>query len=1344
MKKPLLVALIGVAIVLFLPNHLYAKRHYLNSFQVEDGLSQNMVYCIAQDSQGFMWFGTQDGLNRFDGEEFKVFKYDANKPGCIGGNGCFALMEDARGNMWVATNNGVSIYNPRYERFERLEMTDDMGRKVSGTARDVLADSQGAMWVVVQEEGLFRLDSLGDKSFFAIDYGSGCNLRGAVVDEVGNVWLATYGGGLLKMNIDSRKIEQYLFGPQGSEANNINDLLLLDDKTLLVGSSMAGLQAFDMASGRAEPYAPMGQAAGELFVRKIVRSRAGEIWIGTETGAYICNPLGTTPVVHLSHANNDPLSLSDNAVHTFYEDADGGMWIGTYFGGVNYIGAHSSDFEKFYPIGGQNSISGKCISEFCGDSYGRIWIGTEDAGLNLYNPQTGIFKSGFVPAKNIHSLLYENGKLWVGTFSNGLYVLSVSPSGQTSVVNHYDSTTSLRGLDSNSIYALKRDAAGRVWVGTISGLFVYDPRTDRFVQEQEGGINSCVNAVMQDSRGAMWVATLYNGVWTYDKSGAGWKNYPIPSLENGQMNYSCTSILECVSGEILVGTGGGGLYVYEAESDAFEVFKTTDDGLPNDVVLKLVEDGQGGVWGSTNNGLFRYSFVDERVDVYTHRDGLLCNQFNGNSGWRDSRGTIYFGGIKGFVSFEPERLLRVRTVPRVVFNSLQVNGREVAVGEGNPPLLEESVTLAREIVIPHTVKAFSLGLASLGYDYSGNATYAYKLEGFDNGWAYTTRGRITYANLPYGHYELVVNAIDSRGNSGDELRLKVYVRPPFYMTTVAKVFYVLLVLVVAWLVVHKTTKRRKWDEAERLRKFEAQKEKELYDAKIAFFTNITHEIRTPLSLIKMPLEEVLRNVSKDDINHDNLQIISNNTNRILSLVNELLDFRKVEANGLKVNYVRTNICGLMRSRVENFRPAARTKEVNIRWLVGLDELKVDVDSEIFTKIFDNLLANALNHAESLIEVSLKVVSSDNRFVIGVANDGARIAEELRDKIFEPFFKVDEKTPGTGLGLPFVRSLAELHEGGVSVGENQYGLTQFVLELPINHQGAFNIGVDAEPGVATDEMAVALPEGGEGGPKSVAEVEKVEEIELSSRPSVLLVDDNEEFLDFVAGQLHARYKIVKATNGLEALERLEENYVDVIVSDLAMPQMDGQELCRAVKEKLQYSHIPFIMLTADTSLHSKMDGLKVGVDEYVEKPFSTEYLVLRIDNLMGNRRKMVDSFKQLPEVMLDKSGHSKADENFINAIVEIIYKNIEKSNLNVDLLADEMSMSRATLYRKLKSITNETPTKFIQTIRLKRAAELLKRKEYRVNEVAFIVGFGSSSYFSKCFIKQFGVAPKDYV
>lgn len=1344
MKKTLIVALIGVAILLFSPNSLYAKRHYLSSYQVEDGLSQNMVYCIAQDSQGFMWFGTQDGLNRFDGEEFKVFKYEADKPGCIGGNGCFAMFEDAEGKLWVATNNGVSIYNPRYERFDRLDMTDDTGRKVGGTARDVFADPQGAMWVVVQEEGLFRLDSLGGKSFFPIDYGSVCNLRGAVADELGNMWIATYGGGLLRMDIKSRRVEQFLFGPQGSEANDVNDLLLLDDTTLLVGCSMNGLLAFDMTSGRYEPYAPMEQTASDLFVRKIVRSRSGEIWIGTETGAYICNPLGTTPVVHLSHANNDPLSLSDNAVHTIYEDVDGGMWIGTYFGGVNYIGAHSSDFEKFYPISGQNSISGKCISEFCGDSYGRIWIGTEDAGLNLYNPQTGIFKSGFVPAKNIHALLYDNGKLWVGTFSNGLYVLSVSPSGQTSVVSHYDSTTSLRGLDSNSIYAIKRDAAGRMWVGTISGLFVYDPRSDRFVQEQEGLINSCVNAVVQDSRGTIWVVTLHNGIWAYDKSEAEWKNYSVPSLENSQFNYSCTTILECVSGEILVGTGGGGLYVYNAEEDNFEPFKTTADGLPNNVVLKLVEDGQGGVWGSTNNGLFRYSFVDERIDVYTHRDGLLCNQFNGNSGWRDSRGTIYFGGIKGFVSFEPERLLRMRTIPRVVFNSLQVNGREVVVGEGNPPVLEESVTLAREIVIPHTVKTFSLGLASLGYDYSGNATYAYKLEGFDKGWAYTTRGRITYANLPYGHYELIVNAIDSRGNSGTVLQLKIYVRPPFYMTTVAKVVYVLLGLMVVWLVVWRISKRRKWDEAERLRKFEAQKEKELYDAKIAFFTNVTHEIRTPLSLIKMPLEEVLRNVDKNDVNHNNLQIISNNTNRILSLVNELLDFRKVEANGLKVNYVRTNICGLMKSRVENFRPAARTKEVNIRWLVGLDELKVDVDTEIFTKIFDNLLANALNHAESLIEVSLKVNSGENRFVIGVANDGDSIAEELRDKIFEPFFKVDEKTPGTGLGLPFVRSLVELHDGSVAVGENSHGLTQFVLEMPINHQGSFNIGVDAEVvGGGADEVADELGEMGEGA-KVAAEADAPEEFELGSRPSVLLVDDNEEFLDFVAGQLHSRYKIVKATNGVEALEKLEENYVDVIVSDLAMPQMDGQELCRTVKEKLQYSHIPFIMLTADTSLHSKMDGLKVGADEYVEKPFSTEYLVLRIDNLMGSRRKMVDSFKQLPEVMLDKSGHSKADENFINAIVEIIYKNIEKSDLNVDLLADEMSMSRATLYRKLKSITNETPTKFIQTIRLKRAAELLKRKEYRVNEVAFIVGFGSSSYFSKCFIKQFGVAPKDYV
>lgn len=1342
MKRIHLLAFVLAVVCLLLPNNIEAQRRYLRSCQVEDGLSQNMVYCIIQDSQGFMWFGTQDGLNRYDGENYRVFKSNVERDGAIRGDGCFALMEDENHNLWIGTNNGVSIYNPSKEKFIDFDLVDDSGHEVEGIARDIFRDAANNTWVVVAEKGLFSVDSLGRGRFFPLNYEGGCNLRSALSDESGNIWVATHGGGLLRFSPQTCQVEQFLITGEGADGNDINDLLLLDQNTLLVGSSLRGVLAFNIEKSAFESYAPLGSKYNNLFVRKIMRSRDGELWFGTETGVYVCNPLGTTPILHLKHNNNDPYSLTDNAAHTLYEDREGGVWIGTYFGGVNYVGAHSSDFEKFYPIGGDNTISGKCISEFCGDDYGHLWIATEDAGLNLYTPSTGRFARGFVPAKNVHSLLYHGGKLWVGTFSDGLYLLEVEPSGKTRIVRHYDSTTSLRGLDSNSIYALLRDAAGRIWVGTMNGLFRYDASKDLFYNVMEEKITSRVNDICQDSNGVIWVATARNGIWAYDKVSAKWEQYWFDNLASEVTPYSAETLLECASGEMLVGTAGGGVYAFNAEKGAFEQKLSTANGLPNNMILKLIDDGQGCVWGSTNNGLFRYSRADNNVITYAQHDGLLCNQFNNKSGYRDKNGTIYFGGIKGFVAFDPERLQRARTQPSVVFNSLEVNGAEVVVGEGKEPILEESITLADKIVIPHTVRTFSLGLATLGYDFGGDISYAYKLNGFDKSWIYTTSDRITYSNLPYGNYELSVNSIDSRGNEGEELKLIVDVKPPFYWTAVAKMLYVLLVIAVVWLLLYYTFRHQKVVEQERLREFEAQKERELYDAKIAFFTNITHEIRTPLSLIKMPLDEVLRNVDAGDVNYANLQIISNNTNRILKLVNELLDFRKVEADGLKVNYVHTNVCALMRGRVENFRPAARTKDISIRWSVVVDELKADVDVEIFTKIFDNLLSNALNHAESLIEVSLRVNAVENHFVVGVANDGDRIEESLREKIFEPFFKINDGTPGSGLGLPFVRSLAELHEGGVFIVDNPHGLTQFVIELPINHQGSFNIGF-----AAVENVEVANESGEPVADREVAMAaegaEDMDEVEFDNRPVVLLVDDNEEFLDFVAGQLKVYYRIIKANNGKEALKQLEEGYVDVIVSDLAMPEMNGQELCCAVKEKLLYSHIPFIMLTADTSLRSKMEGLKVGADEYIEKPFQTEYLVLRINNLLSSRKKIVDSYKHSPEMMLDTIVHSKADEYFLNRIVEIIHQNIEKSDLNVDLLADEMNMSRATLYRKLKSISELTPTKFIHLIRLKRAAELLKRKEYRVNEVAFIVGFSSSSYFSKCFYKQFGVLPKDY-
>jgi signal transduction histidine kinase/ligand-binding sensor domain-containing protein/DNA-binding response OmpR family regulator len=1303
------------------------NTYYLRSLQVEDGLSQNMVYCILQDSQGFMWFGTQDGLNRYDGQNVKVYKKDPKDPKSIGSNGLFSLIEDDDKNLWIGTTNGVYIYNPALDSFSRLETATDDGTRVEGIARYLYKDKSGVIWIAVMDQGVFRIGRDGKMKLYSLISRKGIpatNIRSLVVDSQGNVWVATYGSGLFCLNPKSGSTEQYLLSVENSAGSeDINDVYLLNEKKLIAGTVDEGAQYFDIEKKQFEPFMVKDASGQKLFVRKIMRSNDGLIWLCTETGVYIFNPR-TNETTNLRHINSDPYSLSDNAVHSFYQDREDGIWIGTFFGGVNYIGKSSSNFEKYYPVLGKNSISGKSISEFCQDDKGFIWIGTEDAGLNKFNPVNKNFENGFIPAKNIHALMYRNSELWIGTFADGLYILNL----KTNAIRSYKSSTKPGSLLDNNIYSIYCDYSGTTWVGTMSGLYQYKEKLNIFEHVLPDSITAQVNDIAEDGSGIIWFATLGEGLFSYDRTIDNWHHYKYLIHDQEVEGKMVSCLLIDSKQRLWIGTDGMGICRYDKGKDSFTGSLTSREGLPDDVVYRLVEDLQGNIWGSTNKGLFRLG-QDSSITTYTYASGLIGDQFNYKSGFRALDGTLYFGGIKGFVSFSPDDMTPNETIPPVVINSFQIYNKEVQVGNQKNSLLKTAITHTESIRIPYNISTFSLGFAALSYSSEGGNTYAYKLEGWDKDWIYTNSNKVTYSNLHPGKYIFNVIAANSDGTwNKDGAKLRIEILPPFYRTTLAYIIYLLLAIAVAYLVYRRISDRIKKRNEEQLNDFEEQKEKELYNAKIEFFTNITHELRTPLSLIIMPLEEIMKDIKKGDPNRANLSIISDNANRMLKLVNELLDFRKVETKGLEVSFANTDIVRSMESEISRFTPSAALKGIDLQVDIPASPFYADVDEEIFTKMLSNLMSNALKHASQKIKVSL--LPGSDRFKVSISNDGDTIPAKYADKIFLPFFRIDEKAQGSGIGLPFARSLAELHKGTLTLERSNTQLTTFVIELPVTQSHVFVI-----PSAAQETSSLVTAQ------SHNPAIE--EEMDLHNRKSILLVEDNEEFLSFVAKQLQVDYNVLKAGNGKQALDILDNAFVDIIISDIMMPVMDGMELCKAVKEDIRYSHIPFIMLTAKTTIQSKLDGMKIGTDEYIEKPFSADFLKARIENLLESRRKIVDSYKHSPEVALDTITYSKADENFLNRVADIIDQHIEETDLDVDKLAAAMNMSRATFYRKVKSISQLTPNDFIRLIRLKKAAELLKQKEYRVNEIAFIVGFRSSSYFSKCFFKQFGVLPKDF-
>lgn len=1322
--RPLLFLL--TTLLLLLPaNASQHSNFYFRSLGVEDGLSQNMVYAILQDRQGFMWFGTQNGLNRYDGNSFKVYKRNISDEKGLKSDAIFSLAEDTDGILWIGTDMGVFLYNPVFDSCTNLSMKTEKGLSITGTVRAIVRDKEGNMWLGGSEKGIFCVTPQKKIRFYPLNHylEKGQGIRSFCFDMDGNLWIATYQQGILKLNISTGETSQILISDmdKNTSGNDVNHLCILDSETLLVSTVSHGLLKLNLRNKEFTELLAKDENGKPLFVRYVCIDKNAHLWIGTENGLYIYSTQ-TGCVEHFQHIFNDSYSLSDNAIHFIYQDKEGGMWLGTFFGGVNYFAESYARFEKYYPITGSHSISGKSISEFCEDEKGNVWIGTEDGGLNCFNPLNRTFTQGYLSADNIHALLCDKDNLWIGSFSEGLFVLNLKDKR----IKNYRSALSEKTLSDDNIYSIYKDYTGIIWVGTMTGLHRYAPETDNFVRVCENNIFSQVNDILEDFDGVLWFATLGQGLFSYDRKQDKWEHYPTVVKTDATRGKMAICLLEDQRHHLWIGTEGAGMIRYDKQSRSFTNHFSMNEGLPNNVIYQLQEDANGYIWGSTNKGLFRLELPMGKVKTYTHADGLLGDQFNYKSGFVSQSGKMYFGGVKGFIVFEADKLESSLMPPNVVFNSFQVDNVEVPVG-GENALLECSIAYTQSVTLPHDQSIFSIGFTALNYASPQEMQYAYRLEGWDQEWIYVSQAhQATYSNLPSGEYTFCVKATNSNSTSNETVTcMKIRILPPFYLTVWAYIAYAILIVLIVFYAIRSYITRLQRRSAKAIELLQRKKEKELYNAKINFFTNITHEIRTPLSLIKAPLEEVIKEVKVSDSCYENLSIIQRNTNRLLKLVNELLDFRKAEAKDLQLNFTHTDVVAIIRDTIRRFTPAAKLQNIVFQEYISIERLMVDIDAEMLTKILSNLFSNALKHAASFIKVCLE--SGTDNFNLTIINDGDHIPPEQTERIFEPFVKLDENSMGTGIGLPLTRTLIEAHKGQIFVDTNNSNVA-FVIILPIRQEISITLKEDNKETVKEEQGkpvdTIALPNS-------------------EHKNVVLSVEDNQEFQDFMSNQLKENYLVLKAGNGVDALRILGEQNIDLIISDVMMPVMDGMALCKEIKENLRYSHIPIILLTARTDLQTQLDGLKIGADEYITKPYSIDYLKARIENLLENRKKIRESYKYSPESTIEVIAHSKADEDFLNKLVETIHAHLDEVNLDVDALALMMNMSRATLYRKVKSISELTPNDFIRLIRLKKAAELLRNKEYRINEIAFIVGFNSSSYFSKCFYKQFGVLPKDF-
>ncbi len=761
------------SLVTFLTGDLmWAQPYTLRSLQVEDGLSQNMVYCVIQDRDDYIWIGTQDGLNRYDGNSFKVYKKTDGSG--LFNDGVCSLNEDHDGNIWVGTIAGLHIFNPSNETFRFVPLRDISGNPIDGLVRDIEFGPEGEAYVAIADTCLIRIGrdftsrqiSLGEK-------GRGINIRDLQTDSAGNLWIASYAGGLLELQgKDLDKIKQYPF--KGKSGQMFTKVKPLDNETLLVGSVDYGVLKFHLRNKSFTNVDGMG--AGDVnFVHDILVASDGRVWVGAENGVHISDPSGITRLVHTADISNP---ISDNAVFCLTEDIDGGVWIGTYFGGVNYYSPYSSLFQRFVPVPGENRLRGKNISEFCLAGDGSIWIGPEDAGLHRFYPDEGRFESGFLPAGNIHALKIIDNKLWVGSYGQGLFVLSQNGRNY----RKYSLDSEGGGPGGNSAYSIFKDLSGTIWIGTERGLFQYNASADRFYRVAEDLIYSHVNDILQDFYGRLWFATMGQGVFRLDPETGIWLNL-------GDMDPYISCMLEDSAHDIWLGTEDSGIIYYNHKTGESERRWTEEDGLPNNMIYMLLEDNSGGIWGSTNHGLFHLTPNRDRVIRFDHRSGLTGDQFNFKSGMKAPDGTLYFGGVKGFVSFRPESFNYPPRPSKIVFSRFNIYNSEVKRWPKDA------------IVLRPDQKMFSIGFADLDYSSFGIKTYQYRLLGQDKDWINIEQSHlISFSNLPSGRYRLEVRANPLNAAPGDPVKgLDIRIMPPWYRRAPAIIGEVIIILFLLYL-----------------------------------------------------------------------------------------------------------------------------------------------------------------------------------------------------------------------------------------------------------------------------------------------------------------------------------------------------------------------------------------------------------------------------------------------------------------------------------------------------------------------------------------------------------------
>lgn len=1341
------------------------EQFYFSNLSINDGLSQITVTSIFQDRKGFMWFGTRNGLNRYDGYEFDIFQTVYSDSGTISDNHILCITEDDTGNLWIGTNNGLNYLDMKTNRFRRYYSDSNDAHTLShNSIYSICSDERNNVWIGTDSgldyyesaTGIFHPVSIDD---VLID-----NRVNALVMRNDKLYIGTQKKGLIVYDL---KDQSYILigdrpGSRYDIHNNIVKTILVDsNENLWIGTLNAGICLIGKGEDKITFFSRKNGLTNNN-IRMITEAPDGDIVIGTSNGLSIIDPQSHIITQYKEYANNQG-GLSHYSIFSVFYDKSHTLWIGTYAGGICYYSKYGQKF-RFY----DTTMSQK---EFLGiigpvlEISNSLYIATEGGGLLEMDLTTHLFRNyNLLPEMRqgydfniIKSLYLDRNRILCGTNRGTIYSFDLN-SKKFSLF--YDLQ------EHRSIYCLNRNKNGELIIAGVGQygfcLLSENGRLQKTfpVTGRENVIFSDVRTVLEVESGFYIIGTRNEGVFCYDSFRQTVKNYKNDKKKDNFIqlaeNY-VTDIIKDSRGWIWIGSFGGGFSRFNCDLDEFTTYNAQHNLLGNSV-CKIVEDNSGNLWISTITGISEFNPETGKFNNYTHSDGIRINEFTPHAGIKLSNNNIIFSGNNGFISFNPQRLSSNDFIPPVVLRNLYIDNNKI-VPLGADGILKQQLDDEREIILKYDQSNISIEYSALNYIFSDWNSYAYKLEGFDKEWNNAHNRRIAYyTNLPPGEYRFVVRGSNNDGVwNNDGASIKIKISAPFWKTSWAYFFYFFAGTSVCAFIFYYLNEKKSLQHDIRMKQMENRTREEFHQARNRLFANFSHELRTPLTLILSPLDDIAAAENLSLKGRNSIQLMQSNVRRLLRIVNNLMDFQKKESGAMKLRISESDFIGFTAEMVLFFRELALSRKIDFEYHSTAEFVSYWFDKTLMEKVYFNFFSNAFKNTPDggRVEVNLDSLSldelkllyhrrvekySDNGIsylVIEIKDSGKGIEEGELENIFTPFYQVaqnEHSASGTGLGLSLSKSIIEMHHGVIWAESPQGSGAIFKCILPVS-KALFHADEFVEEVEPTDfQFTLDVAKSNENQAND----------EKRKQYTILVVEDNRDLRNYIISHLENDYHVIEANNGAEAVDKTLNNFPDLIISDLIMPKMDGLKMCSMIKNDIRVSHIPVILITARTTASDIAEGYKAGADDYITKPFNSFVLMARIENIIQSRNRLKKLYGK--NFSLETLGVKAVslEERFMQNLYHVLETNISDPNLSLDQFCRKIGISRANLYRKIKSITDLSPNEFIRNFRLNMGAKMLRETQLPVSDISVAVGFNSHGYFSNCFKTYFGVSPTEYI